>query len=157
MFNFLIVVISLIALVLCIVILIQAGKGGGLAASFGGASSSTDSFMGGRQAANALTKMSWYGGGAFLFLSLVLAVLSSRPDGAPESILRQGMPGAQPLQQAPASLLEAPPEPGDPAATPEEGATPAEETPPGDGTPPESGEEPAAEGNPGSESGTPDA
>ena len=93
MFTFLVVLISMIALLLCVVILIQAGKGGGLAASFGGASSSTDSFMGGRQAANALTKISWYGGGSFLFLALVLTVLSARPDAAPESILRQGLPG----------------------------------------------------------------
>lgn len=132
MFTFLVVLISLIALLLCIIILIQAGKGGGLAASFGGASSSTDSFMGGRQAANALTRMSWYGGGAFLFLSLVLAVLSSNPNAAPESILRQGMPGGQPLQEAPASLLELAPDP----ATDESEAA-------------ESGAEPAAEGDPG--------
>ena len=144
MFTFLIVVISLIALVLCVVILIQAGKGGGLAASFGGASSSTDSFMGGRQAATALTRISWYGGGAFLFLSLVLAVLSARPNAAPESILREGMPTGQSLLEAPASILEAPPDPGDAAAPAEEGTT--EE--PGDGS--------ATEGNPGSSSGNPD-
>ena len=137
MFTFLVVLISLIALLLCIIILIQAGKGGGLAASFGGASSSTDSFMGGRQAANALTRMSWYGGGAFLFLSLVLAVLSSNPNAAPESILRQGMPGGQPLQEAPASLLELAPDPAtDEVPADESGAA-------------ESGAEPTAEGDPG--------
>ncbi len=127
MFTFLIVLISLIALVLCVIILIQSGKGGGLAASFGGASSSTDSFMGGRQAANALTKMSWYGGGSFLFLALVLTVLSARPDAAPESILRQGIPGQPSLPEAPASLLEAVPEPGAEAMTPDETATPGSE------------------------------
>ena len=37
------------ALLLCLVVLLQAGKGSGLAAEFGGASSSTDSFLGGRQ------------------------------------------------------------------------------------------------------------
>lgn len=125
MFTFLIVLISLIALVLCVMILLQSAKGGGLAASFGGASSSTDSFMGGRQAANALTKASWYGGGSFLFLALVLTVLSARPDAAPESILRQGLPGQQSLQEAPASLLEVSPDleegapPSDGAAAPE--------------------------------------
>ncbi|WP_419162076.1 preprotein translocase subunit SecG [Candidatus Palauibacter sp.] len=139
MFTFLIVVIALIALLLCVIILIQAGKGGGLAASFGGASSSTDSFMGGRQAANALTKMSWYGGGSFLFLALVLAVLSARTDSAPESILRQGMPGQRNLPEAPASLLEAPPDLGAGGAVEDE-----------------SGEEPAGtEGDPDSGSGDP--
>ena len=123
MFPFLIVLISLIALVLCVMILLQSAKGGGLAASFGGASSSTDSFMGGRQAANALTKASWYGGGSFLFLALVLTVLSARPDTAPESILRQGLPGQQNLPEAPASLLEVSPDLGEGAAPTDEAAT----------------------------------
>lgn len=127
MFPFLIVLISLIALVLCVMILLQSAKGGGLAASFGGASSSTDSFMGGRQAANALTKASWYGGGSFLFLALVLTVLSARPDAAPESILRQGLPGQQSLPEAPASLLDVSPEPGEGAAPSDEAAAPGSE------------------------------
>ncbi len=107
MFPFLVTVISLLAVFLILVILIQSGKGGGLAASFGGASSSTDSFMGGRQAATALTKMTWIGGGGFLFLALVLAVLSSRPTAAPESILRgDGLPGQSTLPEAPPALLD---------------------------------------------------
>ena len=153
MFTFLIVLISLIALVLCVMILIQSGKGGGLAASFGGASSSTDSFMGGRQAANALTKMSWYGGGSFLFLALVLTVLSASPDAAPESILRQGLPGQPSLPEAPASLLELSPdlegglEEGAPS---DEGAAPGSE----EGAEGSEGTE-GADGNPGSGSGNP--
>jgi len=108
MFGFLVVIAAVLAVLLCVIILIQSGKGGGLAASFGGASSSTDSFMGGRQTATALTKMTWIGGGIFLFLSLVLAVLSSRPQAAPESILRQGTGAQQSIPEAPPSLLEAP-------------------------------------------------
>ena len=153
MFTFLIVLISLIALVLCVMILIQSGKGGGLAASFGGASSSTDSFMGGRQAANALTKMSWYGGGSFLFLALVLTVLSASPDAAPESILRQGLPGQPSLPEAPASLLELSPdlEGGLEEGTPsDEGATPGSE----EGAAGSEGAE-SDDGNPDSGSGNP--
>jgi len=51
--------------------------------------------------------MTWYGGGGFLFLALLLSVLSARPDDAPESILRQGFPGQAGLPEAPASLLDA--------------------------------------------------
>ncbi len=145
MFPFLIVLISLIALVLCVMILLQSAKGGGLAASFGGASSSTDSFMGGRQAANALTKMSWYGGGSFLFLALVLTVLSARPDAAPESILRQGLPGQQSLPEAPPSLLDVSPDLGEGAAPSDEAATPGSE----EGATDPDGTE-GEEGNPGS-------
>ena len=148
MFPFLIVLISLIALVLCVMILLQSAKGGGLAASFGGASSSTDSFMGGRQAANALTRASWYGGGSFLFLALVLTVLSARPDAAPESILRQGLPGQQSLPEAPASLLEVSPDLGEGAS--EEAAAPGSEEGAADPDATEGGE-----GDPGSGSGNP--
>ncbi len=115
MFTILVSLIVLLALLLCVIILIQSGKGGGLAASFGGASSSTDSFMGGRQAATVLTKLTWIGGGVFLFLALVLAVLSSRPVATPESVLREGLSTGTPLDQAPTSVLdvETAPEPGD--------------------------------------------
>jgi preprotein translocase subunit SecG len=103
MFNLLIALVSIIALLLILIILLQSGKGGGLAAEFGGASSSTDSFMGGRQAANFLTRATWIGGAAYLVLALMLAVLSARQSAPPESILRQefGQPAAPP-----ASVLE---------------------------------------------------
>lgn len=107
MFTLLLVLIILLAVLLCVVVLLQAGKGGGLAATFGGASSSTDSFMGGRQAANLLTRLTWVGGGLFLFLSLVLAVLSARGTAAPESILRDGLGPTQQVPSQPTSLLEA--------------------------------------------------
>ncbi len=124
LFTLLVALISLLAILLLVIILIQSGKGGGLAASFGGTSSSTDSFMGGRQAATVLTKLTWIGGGTFLFLALVLAVLSSRTDAAPESILRQGLGGQTVLPEAPPSLLEGglPPEPAPTGGQPSGGA-----------------------------------
>ncbi len=120
----LIVLISIIAAILCVIILLQAGKGGGLAASFGGQSSSTDSFLGGRQTATALTKMSWYGGGAFLFLALVLTILSARSEELPESVLRQA---GTPLSEPPPTLLNLESDASeilgeDPAESPSEGA-----------------------------------
>ncbi len=103
MFTLLTALISIIAFMLVLIVLLQSGKGGGLAAEFGGASSSTDSFIGGRQAANFLTRATWIGGGAFLVLALTLAVLSARQSSTPESILRQDVG-----QRAapPASVLE---------------------------------------------------
>ena len=120
LYSALLLLLVLDCLALMLVVLLQSGKGGGLAASFGGASSSTDSFMGGRQAATALTKGTWIGGGIFLFLALVLAVLSARPSAAPQSILRQGGP-QNALPEAPPSLLEAP-LPGDSGAASDSGA-----------------------------------
>ena len=55
MFTFLLILLILDSLVLIAAILLQSGKGGGLAASFGGVSSSADSLLGTRQAGNLLT------------------------------------------------------------------------------------------------------
>ena len=78
-------------------ILLQSGKGSGLAASFGGVSSSADSLLGTRQAGNLLTKTSWWGGALFLFLSLILSVESTQRR-APKSVLDQAF--TQPTQPA---------------------------------------------------------
>jgi preprotein translocase subunit SecG len=122
MFTALVAIISFVALLLILIILLQSGKGGGLAAEFGGASSSTDSIIGGRQAATVLTKSTWIGGGVFLFLAVVLAVLSARQSAPPESILRTEF--GQSGQAAPTSVLESETL-GGPAV--EEGAAPAPE------------------------------
>src|SRR6186713_3208680 len=108
MFTFLLVLLIIDSLVLVAAILLQAGKGNGLAATFGGVSSSADSLLGTRQAGNLLTKASWWGGGLFLFLSLVLSIASTQRR-APKSVLDQAF--TQPATPAPA------------AATPPAGAT----------------------------------
>ena len=81
-------------------ILLQAGKGSGLAATFGGVSSSSDSLLGTRQAGNLLTKTSWWGGALFLALSLVLSIASTQRR-APRSVLDQAF--TQPVAPAPAT------------------------------------------------------
>jgi len=136
MFTLLVALISLLALFLIAIILLQSGKGGGLAAEFGGASSSTDSIMGGRQAANVLTRATWIGGGLFLALSLLLAVLSARTSAPAESILRSEFqtPAAAPTSvldsegEAPPSMLQ-----DDAAAGEAQQPAPADPSPPEDG------------------------
>ena len=76
LYTFLVMLLILDSLVLIVAILLQAGKGGGLAASFGGATSAADSLIGTRQAGNLLTKTSWWCGGIFLFLAFVLQIAS---------------------------------------------------------------------------------
>ena len=90
MYTFLLVILILDALVLIASVLMQAAKGGGLAASFGGVSTAADSFIGTRQAGNVLTKISWWAGGLFLGLAFVLQLMSTR-GRAPTSILDQGL------------------------------------------------------------------
>src|SRR5688572_23312205 len=76
------------SVILVAAILLQAGKGGGLAASFGGVTSSADAILGTRQAGNLLTKISWWCGGLFLAFSFMLSLTSAR-SSAPRSILDQ--------------------------------------------------------------------
>lgn len=107
MYTFLLALMVLLAVVLVVIILLQAGKGGGLASTFGGASSSTDSVMGTRQAATALTKLTWVGGGLFLVLGLVLSVLSSgRTNQQEASVLEGELQQGSGGQAAPTSVLE---------------------------------------------------
>jgi preprotein translocase subunit SecG len=86
MYTFLLVLLVIDSIVLIAAILLQSGKGTGLAASFGGVSSSADSLLGTRQAGNLLTKASWWGGGIFLFLAFVLSLSTAR-SRAPKSVL----------------------------------------------------------------------
>lgn len=84
MYTVFLIVLVLVAVAMMTAILLQAGTGGGLAAMGGGAS--TDSFLGGRQAATILTKSTWWLGGIFLALSLLLAGMSTRTS-VPRSVL----------------------------------------------------------------------
>jgi preprotein translocase subunit SecG len=99
--NILITLLVIDSVFLVAAILLQAGKGGGLAASFGGVTSSADAILGTRQAGNLLTKASWWCGGLFLGLAFVLSLTSSRRN-APRSILDQTFT-TPPAQTAPAT------------------------------------------------------
>jgi preprotein translocase subunit SecG len=88
LFRFLLALLIIDSVILVAAILMQAGKGGGLAASFGGVTSSADAILGTRQAGNLLTKITWWGGGIFLGLAFLLSMTSARRSG-PRSILDQ--------------------------------------------------------------------
>lgn len=122
MFGFLLAILVLDGLFLSVVILLQSGKGGGLAAMGGGAAA-TEGILGGRQATTVLTRASWTSGTLFMVLALVLSIMSSRAE-QPESILRQDVPVTAPAPEPllPGSELggvgdaEAPGLPPDPGA-----------------------------------------
>jgi len=126
-YTFLIVLLIIDALILGTAVLLQAGKGGGLAASFGGASSSSDSLLGTRQAGNLLTKTSWWAGGIFIGLAFVLQIMSAR-SRTPTSILDRAIaapasapavsPGAEPSAQSAVPLEAAPTTPTTPPPQP---------------------------------------
>ncbi len=101
MYNLLLFLLALDALILTAAVLLQAGQGGGLASLGGGAG--TEQFMGGRQATTLLTKITWWCAGIFLFVSLILAVLSAH-SAAPRSVLEGGAPAPAPVQPTPLPL-----------------------------------------------------
>ncbi len=113
-YAFLLTLLIIDCVVLVLSVLLQAGKGTGLAANFGGASSSPDAFIGIRQAGNLLTKASWWSGGIFLGLCFVLQIMSTHT-AAPRSVLEKGL-GTQPTNAAPPPT-SAPAVPLEPAPT----------------------------------------
>jgi len=123
LYTFLLVLLILDSLVLIAAVLMQAGQGGGMAASFGGVSSSASSFLGTRQAGNLLTKASWWCGGLFLGLSFLLALASTR-SRAPKSVLDQTFapapvtaPATPPAGKGAAPAIPLTPAPTTPAPT----------------------------------------
>ncbi len=132
MYGFLLTLLVLDGVFLGVVILLQAGKGGGLAAMGGGAAATE--VLGGRQATTLLTRATWMAGSGFMALALVLAIMSSR-SAAPVSVLEEM------ATDAPQPVLPA--TEGAPGLVPSvEVAPPEEESPAGEALPPPGDDEP---------------
>lgn len=104
MFTFLIVLISIIAVLMTLVVLLQSGKGGGLAGIAAGGA--TTQILGSRQAPDFLEKATWTLATAFI----VLCILSNFVIGGEQA-------GSSVIQQN-AGQIEAPAIPAPDAATP---------------------------------------
>ena len=126
LYNFFIVVLVLDSIVLIVAILLQAGKGTGLAANFGGASSSPDAFIGIRQAGNLLTKATWWCAGIFLGLAFVMQIMSTRTR-VPRSVLEQALTNTPAPAAPPPSATTPSPVPLTPV--PQSGTAPAPAAP----------------------------
>lgn len=116
LFTLLIVVIALIALVLTLVILLQSGKGGGLA---GIAAGGTTQILGSRQAPDILEKATWMLGTMFIVLCILTNFTIDTAETS-ESVIQQQVQGA-PVQEQQAPVLPQTP-PAD-ASSAGEGAT----------------------------------
>lgn len=86
MYALLLAFLVLDGLFMAVVILLQAGKGGGLA-SVGGGAAMTEGILGGRQATTVLTRATWISGSIFMALALILSIMSSRTT-APTSVIQ---------------------------------------------------------------------
>jgi preprotein translocase subunit SecG len=111
----------LVCVVLILVILLQAGKGGGMGATFGGGSQTV---FGGRGAQTFLGKVTSACAAIFMLTSLTLAYHAShtssvvRPDFAPRGTPSMPLPEAPPTPGAPAGTTTPPTGGTNPAPTP---------------------------------------
>jgi preprotein translocase subunit SecG len=95
MFGFLMGVQIVVSILLIVVVLMQASKGGGLAGTFGGGSVGT--VFGVRRTADFLTRATQVLAGVFLVLSLVINIFFLPRVEQPESVIQ----GTGPTQQIP--------------------------------------------------------
>lgn len=100
MFIFLVVVIALIGLVMSLLVLIQSGKGGGLAGIASGGA--TTQILGTRQAPDVLEKATWIMAALFIGLC-ILTNFAIDHEAQQRSIIQQQsqQQGAQPLAPLP--------------------------------------------------------
>ncbi|HYM81658.1 MAG TPA: preprotein translocase subunit SecG [Candidatus Limnocylindria bacterium] len=140
MYGLLLALHIIICFSLIVVVLLQSGKGGGLAGgAFGG---TAQTVFGGRGATDFVTRATMILGGAFFMTSLVLALMSSGVGRPARSLLQEEAQKA--TTTAPRQL---------PGQAPPSGQTPAGQPPAGQAPVP-SGQAPPA---PGSGSGSPPA
>lgn len=125
MYYLLVTLMVLDGLLLAGVVLLQAGQGGGLA-SFGGGT--TDLVVGGRQAANLLTRMSWICGGIFMALALVISLISPTRGSASSDVLDRIRQNTAPAPASTTLPIEGVQQ--QPAPAPAQNAAPAPTTPP---------------------------
>ena len=105
LFSILLLLLVVDCLALMLVVLLQSGKGGGLAAGFGGAGTGME-MMGSRQTATFLHNATRWLGGAFLVVSFSISLLTARgnrPQGLIETQLQQQQAAPQ-SPQAPGNL-----------------------------------------------------
>src|SRR2546426_996775 len=87
MYGFLLVFHIMICIVLVAVVLLQAGRGGGLAGAFGGGGG--QALFGGRGAVTFLSKATVVLGGLFFVTSISLALMNSHGRTAGRSLLQE--------------------------------------------------------------------
>ena len=125
MFIFIIVVITIIALLITFVVLVQSGKGGGLAGIAAGGA--TQQVLGARQAPDILEKATWILATAFIVLCILSNFVIDSETAATNSVIQER---AQQEQSAPALDLPESAVPVDAGSTPAPvtgGDAPAEE------------------------------
>lgn len=116
MFTFIIILITIIALLISLVVLVQSGKGGGLAGIAAGGA--TQQVLGARQAPDVLEKATWILATVFIMLCILSNFIIDRGDaGSTNSVIQQQAQDQQVLPPAELPTL--------PDAVPADQAAPA--------------------------------
>jgi preprotein translocase subunit SecG len=97
--TFITIIHIVVSVFLILVILLQAGKGGGMGGAFGGAGSQT--VFGGRGAQTFLGKLTSGAAVIFMITSVALSHVASRSSSA---VSREAAPAGGPVQTAPAPV-----------------------------------------------------
>ncbi|HMD69622.1 MAG TPA: preprotein translocase subunit SecG [Chitinivibrionales bacterium] len=82
LFGIGLVIFVIICVFLCLLILIQSDKGGGISGALGGGFSSATNLLGSQDTANILTRATAISAGIYLGLCLLLSIFLSHPSGA---------------------------------------------------------------------------
>lgn len=117
MFTLLIVLIGIIGILLTFSVLLQSGKGGGLAGIASGGA--TTQILGNRQAPDFLEKATWVLATAFIVLCILTNFAID--DGTRESVIQQRAQENPPAATLPPATLPPPADAG--AATPPDGGS----------------------------------
>ncbi len=123
-FAILLVLFLLVCVFLCLLILIQSDKGGGISGAIGGLSGANN-FLGTQDTANVLTKGTYIFGSVFLVLC-VLMTLFAPGGGAAKSGLQKRAEKAQTVTPMPVSAFGTGDITDDAGAPGADGGTPAE-------------------------------
>ena len=108
----------LVSIVLCVAILLQSSKGGGLAGAFGGSGGAPQQILGSRGMTTLLHKVTIYCGIGFMVTSLALFMMSGSKVARSSSVLENAQQSgelnadspAPPIQDGTVAPIEAPAE-----------------------------------------------
>ncbi len=120
MFTFLVAIHLVVSICLVTAVLLQSGRGGGLAGVFG-ESSATQAMFGGRGAATFLTRATSGLGATFFLTSMLLALMTTSQPRAHQSLMQKEAEKQSSGQTTPTT----PPGGGAPAVPPAQAPAPA--------------------------------
>jgi preprotein translocase subunit SecG len=111
LFISLVVLYVIVCLFLCLLVLIQSDKGGGISSTLGGGFSSASNLLGAQDTANILTRATTIFAGAFMGLCIIISLFvagrAANVGGDGGSLLRQRAE-QQGQQFAPSNILDEP-------------------------------------------------